>query len=90
MPVTEIRGFFRPLIAGPNDGAPTPEVPPIVSKWRRLEQFDPQSQEYLKFLTALLDDRLDRQATTSLKGESAAIVLDILARVCVHSCAWAD
>lgn len=85
--VTKIRVFFHELIAGPNN---TPEVSPVVSKWRRLERFDPQSQEYLILLTALLDDQLDRQATASLKGESAAIVLDILARVCVHSSPWTD
>ncbi|KAF9646448.1 kinase-like protein [Thelephora ganbajun] len=57
------------------------EVPHIVSEWRRLEQFDPKSREYLLLLTSLLNDRVNRKATTSLEGEDATIVLDILARV---------
>lgn len=66
------------------------EIPPVVSKWRCLEDFDPDSQEHRDFLTSLLDDQLDRKATTSLGGEDAIAVLDILARVCVHSFMSAD
>jgi len=61
------------------------EIPLVVSKWRHLEEFDPDSQEYRDFLTSLLDDQLDRKATTSLGGQDAIAVLDILARVRVHS-----
>ena len=46
-----------------------------------MEQFDPKSPEYLLLLTSLLDDQVDRKATTSLEGEDAATVLDILAGV---------
>ena len=66
------------------------EIPPVVSKWRYLEDFDPDSQEHRGFLTSLLDDQLDRKATTSLGGEDAIAVLDILARVRVHSFISAD
>jgi len=57
------------------------EVPHVVSKWRRLERFGPGSQEYLLLLTSILDDPMDRRATTALEGEDATVVLDILARV---------
>ena len=66
------------------------EIPLVVSKWRHLEEFDPDSQEYRDFLTSILDDQLDRKATTSLGGEDAIAVLDILARVRVHSLISAD
>jgi len=66
------------------------ETPNIVFKWRRLEQFDPKSPEYLLILTSLLDDRMDRKATTSLEGEDATTVLDILARVRVDLSIWTD
>ena len=60
------------------------EVPQVVSKWRRLERLSPGSQEYLLLLTSILDDPMDRRATTALEGEDATIVLDILARVRVY------
>jgi len=100
-----IQNFFRQLILEYNsdNDTPTPDSAPpcdapadqlrgghIVSKWRRLEQFDPKSQEYLLLLTSILDDRADRKATTSLEGEDAAVVLDILARVRDHPPIWAD
>lgn len=55
-----------------------------VPKWTNLEQFDPKSQEYLLLLTSLLDDPIDRRATTALMGEGASIVLEILAKVRVR------
>lgn len=61
------------------------EIPPVVTKWRNLEEFDPNSRKHIDLLTSLFDDQLDRKATTSLRGEDAATVLDILARVRVHS-----
>jgi len=39
---------------------------------------------YLLLLTSILDDPMDRRATTGLEGEDAAVVLDILAKVRVH------
>jgi hypothetical protein len=66
------------------------EIPTIVSKWRRLEELDPDSQEYQDFLTSLLDDQLDRKVTTSLGGEDAITVLDVLARVRIYSFISAD
>ena len=60
------------------------EVPHVVSKWRRLERLTPGSQGYLLLLTSILDDPMDRRATTALEGEDAAVVLDILARVRVY------
>jgi len=60
------------------------EVPHVVSKWRRLERLSPGSQEYLLLLTSILDDPMDRRATTALDGEDATVVLDILARVRVY------
>lgn len=60
------------------------EVPHVVSKWRRLERLSPGSQGYLILLASILDDPMDRRATTALEGEDAAVVLDILARVRVH------
>ena len=57
------------------------EIPTVVSKWRRLEQLIPRSQQYLLLLTSLLDSSVDRRATTTLVGEDAAVVLDILAKV---------
>ena len=59
-------------------------IPHIVSKWRRLEKFNPKSQESILILTSILDDPADRRATTALRGEDAAVVLDILAgvRIC--------
>ena len=66
------------------------EIPLVVSKWRCLEEFDPDSQEYRDFLTSLLDDQLDRKAATSLGGEDAIAVLDILAGVRIHSFISAD
>ena len=60
------------------------EVPHVVSKWRRLERLSPGSQGYLLLLTSILDDPMDRRATTGLEGEDAAVVLDILAKVRVH------
>ena len=75
------------------DGAPRPSTPtdrpqtglgvtsPIVSKWRRLDHFDPQSQECSLLLRSLLESEVDRKATTSLDGGDATVVLDILAKV---------
>ena len=54
---------------------------PILSKWERLDRLNPGSREYHILLTHLLNDDTDRRATTSLEGEEAAIVLDILANV---------
>lgn len=55
----------------------------VVPKWRRLDQFDPKSKEYTLFLNSLLENEADRKATTSLEGEDAALVLEILAKVCI-------
>ena len=81
------------------DDVPLPGVPPdrpqaglavtspIVSKWRRLDRFDPKSQEHCLLLRSLLETEVDRKATTSLGGEDATVVLDILAkvRIGIHS-----
>ena len=53
----------------------------IVSKWRRLDQLHPKSREYSLLIKSLLETEVDRKATTSLGGEDAAVVLDILAKV---------
>jgi len=60
------------------------EVPQVVSKWKRLERLSPGSQGYLLLLTSILDDPMDRRATTTLEGEDATVVLDILARVRIY------
>ncbi|KAF9777432.1 kinase-like domain-containing protein [Thelephora terrestris] len=52
----------------------------IVSRWRHLDQLDPELQDYALHLNLLLDDETDRKATTSLEGEDAIVVLDILAK----------
>ena len=59
-------------------------IPHIVSQWRRLDKFNPKSQECILILTSILDDPADRRATKALRGEDAAVVLDILAgvRIC--------
>ena len=57
------------------------EEPRIVSKWRRLDKLIPRSQEYTLRLTFLLDNEMDRRETVALRGEDAAVVLNILARV---------
>lgn len=54
---------------------------PIVSKWTHLDQLDPQSQEYSRLLDSVLDNKVNRKATTSLEGEDAIVVLEILAKV---------
>lgn len=83
--------FFRLLTAKYNDrDAPTTDRSDVISEWRRLEEFVPNSPEYLSFLASLLGDSLYRKATTSLESEDATVVLDILAGVCSHSLISAD
>jgi len=55
----------------------------VIPKWKRLEQFDPTSREYLLLLGSILENH--KRTTTALEGGGAAIVLDILARVRVPS-----
>jgi len=57
----------------------------VVPKWKRLEELDPESQEYLLLLSSILDSPTDRRATAALKGGGAEIVLDIIAGVRVRS-----
>ena len=57
----------------------------ILSKWRRLDQSDPKSRQYSIILKSLLEKEVDRKATTSLGGEDASVVLDILAKVRTES-----
>ncbi|KAF9777430.1 kinase-like domain-containing protein [Thelephora terrestris] len=89
-------GFFRQFLAKGHD-TPTPSEVPlqgtykrrdrraealrIVSKWRHLDQLDPESQDYPPLLNSFLDDKVDRKATTSLEDEDAIVVLDILAKI---------
>jgi hypothetical protein len=75
------------------DGAPLQGAPPdklrvgpagthrVVSEWRRLDQLDPKSKKYALLLNSLLDNEADREATVSLEGEDATVVLEILAEV---------
>jgi hypothetical protein len=72
----------------PLRGAPLdkPRVGPtgtrcVISEWRRLNQLDLKSGEYTLLLNTLLDNEVDRNATTSLEGEDATVVLEILAEV---------
>ena len=46
-----------------------------------MDQFDPKSREYALLLKTLLENEVHRKATTSLEGEDATVVLDVLARV---------
>ena len=75
----------------PLQGVPSDRLPvglavrsrAVVSKWESLGKFDPKSKEFSLLLNSLLENEVDRKATTSLEGEDAAVVLDTLAMVCI-------
>ncbi|KAF9781212.1 hypothetical protein BJ322DRAFT_1111927 [Thelephora terrestris] len=73
--------LLRRLFGKDNDNHNTPDQMISPSEMETFGPARPRTQDYALHLNLLLDDETDRKATTSLEGEDAIVVLDILARL---------